>query len=230
MMRNAAIIVAGGLGHRMKAALPKQFMTLCGKPVLQWSLESFDDSESVKKIVLVLPDDWIEEGKKYLAGFKPKKQFSIAVGGALRQDSVRNGLEAVGKGFDFIAVHDAARPGITPDLIEKGFEKASEKGNVVFAVPSYDTLAKVDGDEIIGNVDRNVIFRVQTPQIFSYDILCEALDFAKRENVVGTDEATLVKKLGHKVFMMEGSERVFKITTIEDLKMAEFLFGKKDIQ
>ena len=229
-MRNAAIIVAGGLGHRMKTTLPKQFMTLGDKPVLQWSLESFDNSESIEKIVLVLPEDWIEEGKKYLVGFKPKKQFSITIGGNLRQDSVRNGLEAVGKGFDFIAVHDAARPGITPDLIEKIFEKAAAKGNVVFAVPSYDTLAKIEGDEIIDNVDRSVIFRVQTPQVFSYDILNEALEFAKRENVIGTDEATLVRKLGHKVFMVEGSERVFKITTAEDLKMAEFLFGKKDIQ
>lgn len=229
-MRNAAIIVAGGLGHRMKSALPKQFMTLGDKPVLQWSLESFDNSKTVEKIVLVLPEDWIDEGRKYLIGFKPKKQFTIAVGGALRQDSVRNGLEAVGEGFDFVAVHDAARPGITPELIEKGFEKAAIKGNAVLAVPSYDTLAKVDGDEIVDNVDRNVIFRVQTPQIFSYSILCEALEFAKRENIVGTDEATLVRKLGHKVFMMEGSERVAKITTVEDLKMAEFLFGKKDIQ
>ena len=229
-MRNAAIIVAGGLGHRMKAALPKQFMKLGNKPVLQWSLESFDNSESVEKIVLILPEDWIEEGKKYLAGFKPKKQFLIAAGGALRQDSVRNGLAAVGEGFDFIAVHDAARPGITPDLIDNIFEKVAAKGNLVLAVPSYDTLAKVDGDELIDNVDRSVVFRVQTPQVFSYDILNEALDFAKRENVIGTDEATLVRKLGYKVFMMEGSERVFKITTIEDLKMAEFLFSKKDIK
>ena len=121
-------------------------------------------------------------------------------------------------------------PEFPPDLIEKIFEKAAAKGNVVFAVPSYDTLAKIEGDEIIDNVDRSVIFRVQTPQVFSYDILNEALEFAKRENVIGTDEATLVRKLGHKVFMMEGSERVFKITTAEDLKMAEFLFGKKDIQ
>ena len=142
-MKNAAIIVAGGLGHRMNSALPKQFMNLGGKPVVQWSLESFNQSETVKKIVLVLPEDWIEDGKRYISSFKTQKEFLITKGGKLRQDSVRNGLEMVGESFDFVAVHDAARPGITPEQINNGFEMAEQNGNAIFAVPSYDTLAKV---------------------------------------------------------------------------------------
>lgn len=225
-MKNAAIIVAGGLGHRMNSNLPKQFMTLGGKPVVQWSLECFNSVKSVEKIVLVLPNDWIEEGKKYIASFKPDKDFVIAAGGELRQDSVRNGLKAVGEGFDFIAVHDAARPGITPELAEKGFEMAADKGNAIFAVPSYDTLAVVKDGIIIDNADRNIIYRVQTPQIFNYKILLKALDMAKRENVVGTDEATLVRRLGEKVYIIFGNEKMSKITTSEDLEVAEFLFNK----
>ncbi len=225
-MKNAAIVVAGGLGHRMNSSLPKQFMTLCGKPVLQWSLECFNSVQSVKKIILVLPEDWIDEGKKYLKTFKPTKDFSIAIGGKLRQDSVYNGLKLVDDDFDFVAVHDAARPGITPELVEEGFAKAKEKGNAIFAVPSYDTLAVVDGDEIVDNADRNKIYRVQTPQIFNCKVLKEALEKADKEKIVGTDEATLVRRLGYKVFIVLGSEKIAKITTIEDLALAEFLFNK----
>ena len=125
----------------------------------------------------------------------------------MRQDSVRKGLVAVGEGFDYIAVHDAARPGITPELAEKGFEMAHEKGNAIFAVPPYDTLAVVKEGIIIDNADRNIIFRVQTPQIFDYKTLLKALDMAKRENVVGTDEATLVRRLGEQVYIIFGNEK-----------------------
>jgi 2-C-methyl-D-erythritol 4-phosphate cytidylyltransferase len=226
-MNNACIIVAGGLGHRMNSKLPKQFMTLCGKPVVQWSLECFNKVESVKKIVLVLPEEWLEEGKKYIFSFKPEKEFVFALGGEQRQDSVLNGLKALGEGFDFVAVHDAARPGITPELAEKGFELASEKGNAIFAVPSYDTLAIVKDNIVIDNADRNVVFRVQTPQIFKYDILIKALRKAKDENIVGTDEATLVRRLGYQVCIISGNEKMTKITTSEDLELAEFLFNKR---
>ncbi len=229
-MKNAAIIVAGGLGHRMKSNLPKQFMLLGGKPVVQWSLECFNAVKSVEKIVLVLPNDWIEEGKKYIASFKPEKDFVIATGGELRQDSVRKGLVAVGEGFDYIAVHDAARPGITPELAEKGFEMAHEKGNAIFAVPSYDTLAVVKERIIIDNADRSIIYRVQTPQIFDYNILMKALYMAKKDNIVGTDEATLVRRLGEQVYIIIGNEKMSKITTSEDLEVAEFLLNKRKQQ
>ena len=225
-MKNAAIIVAGGLGHRMNSSLPKQFMSLYNKPVLQWSLECFNNVQSVKKIILVLPEDWMDEGKKYLKNFKTVKDFSITVGGKLRQDSVYNGLKLVTDDFDFVAVHDAARPGITPELVEEGFKKAQEKGNAIFAVPSYDTLAIVEDDVIIGNADRNKIYRVQTPQIFSYKVLKEALEKAIKESFIGTDEATLVRKLGNKVYIILGNEKIAKITTVEDLEKAELLFSK----
>ncbi len=226
-LNNAAIIVAGGLGHRMNSTLPKQFMNLGGKPIVQWSLECFNNVDSVKKIILVLPEDWLEEGKKYIKNFVPTKEFSIAIGGKLRQDSVWNGLEQLNNDYDFVAVHDAARPGITPELVNEGFKTANIKGNVIFAVPSYDTLAIVENGEIIDNADRNKIFRVQTPQIFTYKILKEALKNARQQNIIGTDEASLVRKLGYKVYITLGSEKISKITASEDLEIAEFLFKKR---
>ena len=98
--------------------------------------------------------------------------------------------------------------------------------NAIFAVPSYDTLAVVEGDVIVDNADRNKIYRVQTPQIFGYKVLKEALEKAIKEKIIGTDEATLVRKLGHKVYIILGSEKIAKITTIEDLEKAELLFKK----
>ncbi|MBP5469349.1 MAG: 2-C-methyl-D-erythritol 4-phosphate cytidylyltransferase [Candidatus Riflebacteria bacterium] len=224
---NAAIIVAGGLGHRMNSNLPKQFMNLGGKPVVQWSLECFNNVDSVKKIILVLPEEWLDEGKKYIKNFIPTKEFSITIGGKLRQDSVWNGLNQLNNDFDFVAVHDAARPGLTIELVNEGFKTANEKGNAIFAVPSYDTLAIVENSEIIDNADRNKVFRIQTPQIFTYKILKEALENAKKQNIVGTDEASLVRKLGYKVYITLGSERISKITTSEDLETAEFLLNKR---
>ena len=226
-LNNAAIIVAGGLGHRMNSTLPKQFMNLGGKPIVQWSLECFNNVDSVKKIILVLPEEWLDEGKKYIKNFVPTKEFSIAIGGKLRQDSVWNGLEQLNNDYDFVAVHDAARPGITPELVNEGFKTANIKGNVIFAVPSYDTLAIVENGEIIDNADRNKIFRVQTPQIFTYKILKEALKNARQQNIIGTDEASLVRKLGYKVYITLGSEKISKITASEDLEIAEFLFKKR---
>lgn len=225
-MKNASIIVAGGLGSRMNSQLPKQFMDLGGKPVLQWSLESFASAETVEKLVLVLPKDWIEESKNFLKSFKTSKSFIIVQGGKLRQDSVLNGLNALDESFDFVAVHDAARPGITKEAIEKGFDKAARNGNAVFVMPSYDTLAVVEADGIVDNLDRNKVFRVQTPQIFRCSHLKIALNKAKEEHIVGTDEASLIRLLGHKVYIVEGSEKLAKITTATDLKRAEFLLEK----
>lgn len=224
--KNAAIVVAGGLGRRMNSVLPKQFMPLHGKPVFLWSLECFNKSEDVSKIVLVLPEDWIDTAKQYLAHFTPSKEFVIAVGGAQRQDSVWNGLEALGEGYAFVAVHDAARPGITTRLVRNGFEKAIEKGNAVFAVPTYDTLAKIVNGAIAANVNRAETYRIQTPQIFNVKILKEAMNYAKANNIVCTDEASIVREFGERVFVTEGSERLTKITTAEDIKTVEFLMDK----
>ena len=226
-IKAAAVVLAGGMGTRMNAALPKQFMKLADKPVLQWSLECFDRTSDIGRIVLVLPEEWLEEGKKILSSFKPVKDFVITVGGKQRQDSVFNGLMAVGDDYELVVIHDAARPGINPEAIEEGLKLASEKGNAVFAIPSYDTLAKVVDGEIVGGADRNEIFRIQTPQIFPRELLVQAIEQTRKNGEVGTDESTLVRKLGKKIYIASGSENFMKITTADDLKLAEFLLTKR---
>ncbi len=223
----AAVVVAGGLGQRMKAAVPKQFLLLHGRPVAQWSLECFDQTPEIGSIVLVLPEDWIEEGSKRLAGFKPGKPFKVVAGGVLRQDSVRAGLDAIEASEGWVAVHDAARPGITPSVVSNALNQAFSQGNAVCAMPSHDTLVRVVDGEIVGHLDRNEVFRIQTPQIFRLTILRQALINAAERGIVGTDEASLVRELGYRINLAEGSEINTKITTPEDLDMFEALLKKE---
>lgn len=221
--RVVAVVVAGGMGQRMKSATPKQFLPLKDKPVVQWSLECFDKTQEITGLVLVLPEEWLEEGMKRLQSFKPQKPFKVVAGGALRQDSVRAGVEAADAADGWVAVHDAARPGITPALVSNALNQAFTAGNAVCAMPSHDTLVRVVDGEIVGQINRNEVFRIQTPQIFKTAILRQALENASTKGLVGTDEAGLVRELGYRIYLAEGSEMSGKITTPEDLDMFEAL-------
>ena len=221
-----AVVVAGGMGQRMQASLPKQFMLLAGRPVVQWSLECFEATPEITSLVLVLPEDWIEEGQNRLRGFCPGKPFKVVAGGALRQDSVRSGIAAIAAKDAWVAVHDAARPGITPILVSNALKKAFAHGNAVFALPSHDTLVKVVDGEIVGQLNRDEVYRIQTPQIFKLSVLIEALQNAGEKGLVGTDEASLVRELGYRINLAEGSEMNGKITTPEDLTRFSALFKK----
>ncbi|HNX77842.1 MAG TPA: 2-C-methyl-D-erythritol 4-phosphate cytidylyltransferase [Candidatus Rifleibacterium sp.] len=225
-----AVVVAGGMGQRMQASLPKQFMLLEGRPVVQWSLECFDATPEITGLVLVLPEDWIEEGRTRLRGFCPAKQFKVVSGGALRQDSVRSGVGAIESTDGWVAVHDAARPGITPSLISKALNKAFAHGNAVCALPSHDTLVRVVDNEIVGQLNRDEVYRIQTPQIFKLSVLRQALQNASEKGLVGTDEASLVRELGYRINLAEGSEMSAKITTPEDLAMFAALFKKDFVE
>lgn len=221
--RVVAVVVAGGMGQRMKSATPKQFLPLKGKPVVQWSLECFDKTPEITGLVLVLPEEWLEEGMNRLKSFKPQKSFKVVAGGALRQDSVRAGVEAANADQGWVAVHDAARPGITPALVSNALNQAFTSGNAVCAMPSHDTLVRVIDGEIVGQINRNEVFRIQTPQIFKTAVLRQALENAAAKGLVGTDEAGLVRELGYRIYLAEGSEMSGKITTPEDLDMFEAL-------
>lgn len=218
-----AVVVAGGMGSRMNSAVPKQFLLLKGKPVVQWSLECFDQTPEVDSIVLVLPEDRIEEGLGKLADFKPHKKFTIVAGGARRQDSVRAGVNAIDAEDGWVAVHDAARPGITNTIVSNAFKLAFELGNAVCAMPSYDTLVKAIDGEIVGQINRSEVYRVQTPQIFRVSVLRQALEYADKNGILATDEAGMVRELGCKIHLVEGSELNSKITRAEDLDMLKAL-------
>ena len=217
----STIIVAGGTGTRMNSEVPKQFLPLAGKPMLVWSVECFCRVPGCSEIVVVLPEEHLPEGTRHLEDLRTTVRVKLVSGGARRQDSVMKGLRALDPGASLVAVHDAARPGITTDIVEKALETARREGNAVVALVSVDTLVAADSGVILETLDRSRVFRVQTPQIFPVSVLVTALENAERDGVSGTDDAGLVRRSGHKVHLVSGSIRNAKVTTPEDLQMLE---------
>jgi len=218
------VVVAGGKGTRMAGNIPKQFLPLRGKPLLFWSLECFDSIGFIDEIIVVLPKDWIawfEESSRNLNSVKPMK---MVAGGELRQDSVREGIRAVSQSAEWVGVHDAARPGVTAGLVEASFRKALEYGNAVPALPVFDTLVQSENQTVTAELDREKIFCLQTPQIFKVSILWEALEKARKAGITGTDDSGLVRRLGHRIYLVQGERRNIKITCAEDLKILEAIF------
>ncbi len=217
-----ALIVAGGMGQRMNSPLPKQFLTLRGKPVVQWALERFAGLPAVTDLVLVLPADWLAEGRARLAGFAPAQPFRLVAGGERRQDSVAAGLAAIGHD-GWVAVHDGARPAVPAEVAAAAIAAALRLGNAVCAVPAADTLVEAEGGVVQGDVPRDRVFQVQTPQVFPVPLLRQALAAARRDGVAGTDDAGLVRRLGVPIHLVPGSARNLKVTRPEDLAILDAL-------
>lgn len=218
MDRVTAIIVAAGEGKRF--GLAKQFAPLKGKTVLDWCLERFERHDAVGDIILVLGE--VGEIQEYRRRYK--KVASVVCGGERRQDSVYSGLSCVDeKETELVLVHDGARPLVGQDLIGRVIKAAGEKGAVVPVIPVDDTIKRVDGERIIQTEDRTLLFRSQTPQGFSCFLLKEAFIRAREEGFYGTDEASLVERMGKEVFIVQGDPKNIKITTQDDLRVAEAL-------
>ncbi len=227
-MRVAAIIAAAGRGERLGTSRPKQFLDLAGRPILQRSVEAFAASPRVDEIVVVVPSDvWIAP-PAYLAG--SSKPITIVPGGRRRQDSVGAGFDVVAERADIIVVHDAARPLVDADIIARTIDAAAESGAAVAALASRDTVKEalvVDGRarSVSRTLDRTMIYLAQTPQAFRREVLRQAVAIG-RQGVDVTDEAMLAERAGHTVRLVEGSPRNLKITTAEDLLMAEALLDQ----
>ncbi len=219
-MNRFAIIVAGGTGQRMKSVIPKQFMPLNGEPVLAHTLRKFADCH----IVLVLPEAHITTWEVMTKDKYQLPAHQIVAGGKTRAESVRNGLLTIRDEQGLVAVHDAVRPLVSKELIEKCFESAAQSGSGVAAVRLKETIRYVD-EESGENyaVDRNDFWAMQTPQVFDIKLLRRA--FENAPDLKATDDATLVENLGHRITLIEGSYQNLKITTPEDLRLAEILMA-----
>ena len=218
MDKVSAIIVAAGEGRRFGSA--KQFALLKGKRVLDWCLETFEEHEAVDNIILVLGRDLPRE--EFLD--RHRKIACIARGGEKRQDSVYSGLVSVNaEETGIVLVHDGVRPLVGKGLITRIINATKEKGAVVPVVPLEDTIKCVEAQKIVQTEDRRRFFRSQTPQGFSYPLLKKAFVHAIHDKFDGTDEASLVERLGRDVFVIPGEQRNIKITTREDLTVAEAL-------
>ncbi len=225
----SAIIVAGGDARRFGGTTKKQFIEICGKPVLYYSIDAFEKCKLVSEIIVVLPAEDLGFYESTISRIKPFKKVQKSVqGGSTRQDSVYNGLKNVTDSADIVLVHDAARPLVDSSIIERVIEQSKETGSAICAVPLNDTVKQSNGNLLIEKtVAREDLWLAQTPQGFKYDLIMSAFQNAYESNIIGTDESSLVEHLGVKPSIVEGAKYNLKITNPEDLKLAEFYLKER---
>jgi 2-C-methyl-D-erythritol 4-phosphate cytidylyltransferase / 2-C-methyl-D-erythritol 2,4-cyclodiphosphate synthase len=231
-MHVSAIIAAGGRGRRLGAAVPKQLLDLGGQPMLQWSVDAFLACERIRDVIVVGPPEWVDAPPQCLR----RQGVRLVAGGNRRQDSVANGFDAVSDASDVVLVHDAARPFVDSATIDRAIDAAAESGAAVVAVQASDTVKWSPADESLRTADptarphrvvertmaRESVFLAQTPQAFRRGVLAEAVALG-RGGAEGTDEAALAEQAGHRVRIVVGSARNMKVTTADDLAIAEAL-------
>ena len=215
LLKVGAVLPSAGQGERF--GKKKQFKMLGRRPLLFHTLTSFLECDDIAEIVVVVPKVNLETISRELANFTSVKPIKTVAGGAQRQDSVLNGCLALSENVEIIAVHDAARPFVTPELISATIAGCYKADGCIAALPSKDTVKQVLKNNIHKTIDRDSIWLAQTPQTFHKDILINAL----QQDMVATDEASMVEATGGTVLVTEGFVGNFKITTNEDWQLAE---------
>ena len=222
--QNIALIAAAGIGSRMDSDRAKQMIELAGAPLLVHTLRRFESCSAIDSVILILQPSLTAEVLALASRHNLTKISRIVAGGPERQDSVYRGLQVINEHTaGVIAVHDAARPFVRPDEIRAVVELAATKGAALLAVPATDTLKQVKSGRIQRTLERRKIYHAQTPQAFHYSLIREAYDRAYRDGFVGTDDSQLVERIGHRVFVVEGSPINIKITRPFDLRLAEVI-------
>jgi 2-C-methyl-D-erythritol 4-phosphate cytidylyltransferase len=222
-MKKTAIIVAGGTGQRMGATMPKQFLVIEGKSILLHTVNQFVAAFADINFVIVLPADYIQEGKDLIASSGLTQHVQFTAGGETRFQSVKNGLAHVAPNA-IVFVHDAVRCLLTPDLIQRCYQQALEKGSAIPAVASTDTIRITEGTKH-HVVDRANVMMIQTPQTFNAAILQKAFEQAYQSSF--TDEANVLEASGTEVFLIEGEYENIKITRPLDLAIAAYILVKR---
>lgn len=220
--QTGVVIAGAGISQRMGA--DKVFMSLAGKPLLAWPVDVCQSCELVNQIVIVLHETKLDLGRRLVAERGWSKVVEVCPGGDRRQDSVRQGLGRL-KGCDWVVIHDGARPFLTLELIRDGLDAAQSTGAAVAAVPVKDTVKRGGSDLMVKEtLNRQELWAAQTPQVFRFDIITKAHEQIKDDV---TDGASMVEQLGYKVKLYMGSYGNIKITTPEDLALAEVIARKK---
>jgi 2-C-methyl-D-erythritol 4-phosphate cytidylyltransferase len=226
--RVIAVIPAAGLGTRMCLKRSKQFVDLCGKPILAVTLDHFQRCGLVDDIILVVSRGALEFCRSEIVDrYKLSKVSKVIVGGTRRQDSVRKGVESVPDSRGWILIHDGARPLISVDLIERVITAAQTYRAVIMGIPIKDTVKEIDTQgSVVRSIDRRYLRSIQTPQIFRCEDIRLAHKRALREGWdEATDDACLIEKMGISVEVIEGDEANIKITTLKDLEIARLLLS-----
>ncbi len=214
-MNRYALVVAGGSGLRMGTEIPKQFLLLKGKPVLMHTLLKFSDC---KQIVLVLPEAQVTYWNELCTKLNFTLPHTIVQGGNERFYSVLNGLHAL-PDDGLVAIHDGVRPCVSVDVINEAFVTAEKFGNAIVAVPSKDSIRMVDGGKSVA-VDRSKYHLIQTPQVFNLSLLKKVYTSTHHQPIF-TDDASVFEHAGHQIYLVKGEYTNIKITTPEDLPLAE---------
>jgi 2-C-methyl-D-erythritol 4-phosphate cytidylyltransferase len=224
-----AIIVGAGSSQRM--GFDKLFETILGKPVLAHTIAAFENAKSVSQIIVVAREDRRGEIENIVRNQNWKKVGSVLTGGEHRQDSVRAGISHLDGNAQYVAVHDAARPLITPEQIERVFRQCRAHGAAASAEAVTDTLKRADVDlAVAGAVDRDRLYSMQTPQIFERNLLEQAYRAVADEKLSVTDEVSAVESLGRKVVLVPNDDFNFKITYPRDLPLAEFVLRQRAVK
>lgn len=228
-MITAAIITAAGQGMRMGMPVAKQFLPILGKPLIWHTIRVFEKTPAIDDIILVLPPETLDLSREYF-GNEPdfKKIRQVISGGTFRQDSVRNGLNAVAERAQIVLVHDGVRPLVDEELIVRIIECAKENGAAIAAIPATNTLKRVSGKgRILETVPRDHLWCAQTPQAFRIELLRRAFAAIEGTPFQGTDEASLVERLGDPVHVVPGARTNIKVTTPFDLRLIEILLKER---
>ena len=220
MDRFAVLIPAGGSGTRLGSRTPKQFLALGGGPILAATVAHFARHRAVEAVVIAAPAAHVGRARRAVSRLGRPGLVTVVAGGQTRQESVRLALEAAPRSVELVVVHDAVRPFITRALIDAVVGAARATGASICALPVSDTVKRVRGVQVEATVDRAGLWTVQTPQAFGAALLREAHEKARLDAVIGTDDASLVERLGHPVRVVPGLAGNVKITTPEDLRRA----------
>jgi 2-C-methyl-D-erythritol 4-phosphate cytidylyltransferase/2-C-methyl-D-erythritol 4-phosphate cytidylyltransferase/2-C-methyl-D-erythritol 2,4-cyclodiphosphate synthase len=225
-MNASAIIVAAGEGLRIGGKISKPYLPLCGRAMVLRTLDRFFTARSIGQVVLVAAAGELSrcEGMLRADSLLGQRPWVLQSGGATRQQSVKAGLEKIGGDADIVVIHDGARPFVSPALIDRCAEAAYEKGAVVVGVAARNTIKVVSSDgRVQATPARSGLWEIQTPQAFRREVIVEAHEWATREGIDATDDASLVEQMGKPVFVMDGERTNIKITTPEDICFAEAL-------
>ncbi|MGD0917271.1 MAG: 2-C-methyl-D-erythritol 4-phosphate cytidylyltransferase [Thermodesulfobacteriota bacterium] len=224
-MKADAVIVSAGKGHRFMKGGKKQFYLLADKPILAHTLEKFENCPQIRSILLVVGQEDMEYClKEIIEKYQYRKISRVVPGGKQRQESVKNGIDALPKGVDIVVIHDGVRPFVTKEMIEESIRSAVRFQAVVMAMPVKETIKMVQRDgTVLKTLDRESLWQIQTPQTFQVKVIKEAYHRATEDGFIGTDDASLVERLGVKVYVLSGSYTNIKITTPEDMMLAHLI-------
>lgn len=227
MLKLSVIIPAAGSGVRMGSDIPKPFLKIGNRTILEHTISRFLKIPDVVEVIVATSEDHINTIKSMFKEISCDADLKVVKGGSERQFSIFNALQELSAESELVAVHDAVRPFIRPELVTKCCMVAQNIGGAVLGVPAKDTIKKVDQDNVINDTpDRFYLWQAQTPQIFQKELLSKAYSSAIDAGFVGTDDASLVERIGGKVQMVEGDRENLKITYPVDLKIAELILGE----